>query len=150
MHNSRFILFCIFSLSSVFNMSLWLGRLCKHFPRLRHYINHSIPLTWLWPRGIVFAFWIEEWMNVFFFSVCEQAAEFSKSCNLSQQAARQKTIFAKHFEQKQATQLKIFVLPSIHLFTLSFNIVSKLLTFLISIYTSNNKNTKLQQVISYI
>ena len=24
------------SLSSVFNMSLWLGRLCKHFPRLRH------------------------------------------------------------------------------------------------------------------
>ena len=21
-------------------MSLWLGRLCKHFPRLRHYINH--------------------------------------------------------------------------------------------------------------
>ena len=43
---------------------------------------YSIPLTWLWPRGIVFTCWIEEWMNVFFFSVCEQAAEFSKSCNL--------------------------------------------------------------------
>ena len=28
--------FVFFSLSSVFNMSLWLGRLCKHFPRLRH------------------------------------------------------------------------------------------------------------------
>ena len=32
--------FVFFSLSSIFNMSLWLGRLCKHFPRLRHYINH--------------------------------------------------------------------------------------------------------------
>ena len=42
MHNLHFILFCIFSLSSVFNMSLWLGRLCKHFPRLRHQINYSI------------------------------------------------------------------------------------------------------------
>ena len=30
---SHFILFCTFSLSRVFNMSLWLGRLCKHFPR---------------------------------------------------------------------------------------------------------------------
>ena len=28
--------FVFFSLSSVFNMSLWLGGLCKHFPRLRH------------------------------------------------------------------------------------------------------------------
>ena len=42
MHNSHFILFGIFSLSNVFNMSLWLGRLCKHFPRLRHEMNYSI------------------------------------------------------------------------------------------------------------
>ena len=37
MHNSHFILFCIFSLSSVFNISLWLGRLCIHFLRLVFY-----------------------------------------------------------------------------------------------------------------
>ena len=42
MHNSHFILFCIFSLSNVFNMSLWLGRLCNLFPRLRHEKNYSI------------------------------------------------------------------------------------------------------------